>query len=104
MTAGLEDSSQYADEWEAFCRADYDAYKAKHPQPFIAHFWSGSAFFNSAEDWSDEWRRHYMRVGEAWWNARGFTVTSWPRRDPITVAPLMPTALSLTLSRTRARG
>lgn len=75
------DSSIFAKEWESFCKSDYLAYKTSHPQPFIAHFWSGSAFFNAQERWSDDYRRHYIKIGEAWWNQRGFTVTAWPRNN-----------------------
>ena len=81
------DSSIAAD-WEAFCKADYLDYKASHAQPSIGDFWSGSAFFNAWERWSDDYRRHYIKIGEAWWNKRGFTVTAWPRSLPITVAAL----------------
>ncbi len=82
------DSTAFAAEWEVFCRADYEAYKLEHPQPFVANFYSGGNFYNALERWGDDWRKHYMRVGEKWWNERGFTVTSWPRREPITVAPI----------------
>ena len=84
------DSQAFAEEWEAFCREDYEKFKADNAPPCLANFWSGGAFFNSFERWSDRRRAHYMRVGEAWWNERGFTVTSWPRSStlPITVEPL----------------
>ena len=85
--AGLGDSSQYADEWEAFCKADYEAYKEKHPQPFVAHFWSGSAFYDSLEDWGREWDRRCRIIGEKWWRERGFTITIYPRQGGITVSP-----------------
>lgn len=90
MEAAAEvDSSVFAEDWEAFCKADYKSYKTSHPQPFIANFWSGAAYFNARERWSDDYRRRYTKVGEAWWNQRGFTVTAWPRSNlPITVAVL----------------
>lgn len=82
--------SEFAEEWEKFCKDDYMDWKKTHPPPCISNFaWSGGGFFNAHERWSDEHRRHYMRTGEAWWNERGFTVTSWPRSNlPITVAPI----------------
>lgn len=83
------DSSVFADEWEAHCKADFKSYKSNHPMPFIANFWSGAAFFNARERWSEDYRRHYTKMGEEWWNQRGFTVTAWPRSTlPITVAAL----------------
>lgn len=76
-----------APEWEAFCRVEYEQYKEKHKQPFVAHYWSGSAYYDALERWLDDWRKHYKTVGEAWWNSHGFTVDTWPAREPITVVP-----------------
>jgi len=84
----LSNSLEYEDEWIAFCKADYEDFKLKNPPPFVAHFWSGSVFYNALEDWGREWNKHCRVVGEKWWNGRGFTVTDWPYREPITVSPL----------------
>ena len=77
-------------EWEAFCKAHYAEYKKKHPPPCIASFWSASAFYNSFENWWDEYKKKFIGVSDKFWAEYGHYVVDWnvPHYQPIVTRPL----------------
>lgn len=79
-----------AAEWEAFCRAAYTEYTKKHSPPFIAFFWSASAYTDSYQEWSKGYAQHIQEAGNKFWEEYGHYVVDWnmPPHQQIVIRPL----------------
>ncbi len=77
-------------EWEEFCRSAYAEYKKKTPPPFIAFFWSASAYYDSYTEWFEGYIKHMQKIGDQFLEEYGLCVVNWnvPVHEPIDTRPI----------------